>query len=529
LNLGIEPVHYDFLSCMEDSIVGVAEWANYNYELIFSEDWYFVFNHKINHNLGSSFGIFNKDIVRRLDKYHGIKIISKKVSSQKLIGIIKRELKKKQPIMVSMDSYLCPWDWNFQKKHFHHYFLIIGIDHDECFHCCDRFFKTNGIITQKNLIEGFLGDYKIFRFKNKEKTHVKWGQILAQTINKLKNEAGKLNAFDSMRSFADSLESLTDLQNEIQGHEDFLFMAPLIKNLEDITYGRRRFAKLLKYFANETGLTDLNEISNSLVIAASQWANIRTMLIKYAFQDDIADKNQAVMKIREVATWEEAVADRVCQIYQKNTPTAGYFSNRTIISNELSKKNITPINSRVSFIDLSPYLNNKAFGETISTDCQANLMVTGTYFLKENLPGNQNDVWKIQRMKFRLPWLYGTDKDNISCNGQKIAVVPGIYQNIMILGCAEWGNYTDKLTLHSVDGQIEELVIKMTDCLYEPLYGETIAWKGRAVEKIDGRPQLRGGQVYIGAQKYPATLKGKIKFVQLPEVPGIHIFAITLA
>lgn len=528
MNLGIEPVHYDYLTCLEDSIVGVAEWANYNYELIFSEDWYFIFRPETGQSLGSSLSIPNNDIIKKLDRYHGIKIVSKTVPPQKLVEKIKRQLKKQLPIMVSIDSYRCPWDWNYQRRHFYHYFLIIGVNDEEDFYYCDRFFKSSGIISKERLLEGFLGEYKVFKFKGKEKIPVNWSQILATTLNRLKNGNGELNAFDSMRCFADKLAGLTDLQSEVRGHEDFLFGAPLIKNLEAITYGRRRFAKLLTYFATETGLNPLNEIANHLVTAASQWANIRAMLTKYAFQKDIADKNRVVIKIREVAAWEETVSGQLYQIYQKNTATTGYFSNRHIITNKLDTENITLLTNEFLFIDLTPHLNNKAFGEEISPDCPANLMGTGTYLLKENFPSNQETIWEIKEMKFKLPWLYGTGKDNISCNGQKIAINPGIYQNIMILACAEWGNYTDKLIVHYVDGQTEQIELKITDCLYKPLYGETVAWEGTAVEKINGRVQTRGRKVYLVAQNYSTTRKGRINYLQLPDVPGIHIFAITL-
>jgi hypothetical protein len=530
IKLDIKPIHYDFLTCFEDSIVTVAEWSGYRYELMFSEDWNFVFNFeksRLNKNLGQSIEVTSHDIKNKLDKFHGIKIESVEISSEKVTKVIIDELKNKKPIIVFVDSFWCPWDWFFQKRHNDHAFLVTGFDDTEKFYCCDCFYQTNNIITGEELRKGFIGRTEVFSFEGNEKIYVNWSNVLQIVLNRLRDGDRGLNAFDSMRYFADVLESLTDLQNEILGCEEYLFSAPLVSNLEYIAYGRRRFARLLDYFEEEIGIKYLQELANRLRKVAIQWANIRLMLIKLTFSYDALIKNRIVSKIREIAESEESMAEQMAEVLRSNINASHYFTNRCkTISMEEKKENLVSSNN-VLMVDLSPYLNNQAFGNSISEKVTADLMGTGTYFLKGNLP--DNDVWKVNKMKFKCPWLYNNGNDNISCNRQRININnKEIYQSIIILGCAEWGSFTDKLSIYYINGQVEEIYIKLTDCLYKPLYGETIAWEGKAVDKIGNHAQLRGGNVYITAKKYDIPRRDRIDFLQLPECPGIHLFAISL-
>lgn len=527
MNLGINPVHCDFLTCNEDSIVAVAEWANYHYELMFSGNWSFVFKKNLKQSLGASLGVKNNNVRKKLAKYHGIKVKPVKISPSKIIKIIEHELKQGKPIIVSMDSFLCPWDWNFQKKHISHEFLITGMDNNEILHCCDGFYMTCETITKEEFIQGFTGECIIFKFKGYEKIYVNWGKILENTVNKLKDNYSFLHAFKSMRSFADNLENLTDIQNEILGYKNNLFEAPLIKNLEHITYSRRKVAKFLQYLGEETGQTVFYELSNAITKAASQWANVRANLIKIAFSKDISVKNQVAAKIREIADLEEDIANQISHISQKNKKTSSFFSNKLTKNNESSIENIVSDNKKGLFIDLSLFLNNKAFGDSVSADSSADLSGTGIYLLKENFD-DKNNIWKVNEMEFKFPEICARKSDNISCKGQKIYIQKGIYQNIAILGCAEWGSYINSLIIHYMDDQIEEISIKFTDCLYKPLYGETIAWEGRAVEIVDGNAQLWGSKVYMIAQSYGLKLRKNVKFLLLPDCPGLHIFAITM-
>lgn len=535
INLGIKPVHYDFLNCIEDAVISAIEWAGYRYELLFSEAWSFPFDLKdynVSQNLGTSLKVnheFDENAGRNLEKYHGIKgVVSDGISLEKVIKTIRCELENNRPVMVSMDSFFCPWDWNYGKHYSVHAFLVTGIgDNGELF-CCDGFFRTCKTITKEELERGYLGWYVTFSFAGNEKVDVNWREILENAVHQLK-EANPLNCFDSIRKYADVLENKNDIKKEIQGYEDDLFLVPLIYNLESIAYGRRKFAKLLNYFEEGTGIQTLQVLSNNLIEIASLWANVRAMLLKTAFLDDLDEisliKQKVVKRLRDIADKEESTANQLLELCQRSSTFLTQFSNRrSPIGSKVEIKN-TAIIKNVFMVDLSSHFNNKAFGESISSDCSANFTGTGAYLLKENIP--DTETWKNGAMEFKISGFRGSN-DNISCNGQIVPIKGESHQSILILGTAEWGSFTDKLTIHFMNGQIEEVHLRFTEWIYKPLYGETDVWEGRGVEKINGNVQLMRSKVHLFVQQYPIQISDKIDFLQLPDSPCIHIFAITL-
>jgi amino acid adenylation domain-containing protein len=528
--LDIQPVHYDYLTCFEDILVTVAEWAGYHYELYFAGAWSFIFdseNYRRDQNVGRWLKVSSVDGDSELVLRHGLQMIwGEAASLPDLIEVIRTELDNNWPVVVSMDSFVCPWDWNFQKLHNTHSFLISGMDdHTGLLYCCDGFYQTCATIPKEELMKGLKGEYGLFRFAGPAHISVNWREILEEALAKLQTGGAAGTAFDSMRSLAEILAP-TDLQNEIRGHEGNLFEAPLVKNLEHITYGRRKFAKLLDYFGEETGLGELLELAEALREAASQWANIRALLVKEAFSQDNIFKNRAIPKIRAIADLEEELAMRLAQVCRNKVHTPGNFSNRYHTYPSQKKAEERASTGKMVMADLTPYFNNKAFGDGISAECPADLTGTGIYFLKKNIP--RHDIWKIGAMEFKFPVLENQVYDNVSCNGQQIRIENEGQQKLMILGCSEWGSFSDKLTIHYVGGQSETLYVKFSDWLYKPMFGESLAWEGKAVEKIGSGAQLRGGKVYLSAHLYDLKLRNKIDYIQLPDCPGMHIFAISL-
>ncbi|HEX3048878.1 MAG TPA: amino acid adenylation domain-containing protein, partial [Bacillota bacterium] len=528
--LDIHPIHYDYLTCFEDILVTVAEWAGYHYELYFADAWSFIFdseNCRRDHNVGRWLKVASVDGNEELVLRHGLEMIwGKAASLPDLIEVIRTELDNNWPVVVSMDSFVCPWDWNYQKLHNTHSFVISGMDDNTgLLYCCDGFYQTCATIPKEELMKGLKGEYGLFRFAGPARISVNWREILEDALAKLQTAGSAGTAFDSMRSLAEILVE-TELQNEIRGHEGNLFEAPLVKHLEHITYGRRKFAKLLDYFGEETGLREFPQLAGALREVASQWANVRALLVKEAFSQDNIFKNRAIPKIREIADLEEGIAMRLAQVCRNQVDSPRNFSNRYSTQSKQKKAEESASTGKPVMADLTPFFNNKAFGEGISVECPADLTGTGIYFLKKNIPSH--DIWKIGAMEFKFPDLEHQVYDNVSCNGQRIQIENEGQQKLMILGCSEWGSFSDNLAIHYVDGRSEALQVKFSDWLYKPMFGEALAWEGKAVEKIGSSAQLRGGKVYLSAHQYDLQLRSKIDYIQLPDCPGMHIFAISL-
>lgn len=117
--------------------------------------------------------------------------------------------------------------------------------------------------------------------------------------------------------------------------------------------------------------------------------------------------------------------------------------------------------------------------------------------------------------------------DNLICTSQEIYlknfdVSPS---NLYIVGSCDHGNYEGYLTIVYSDETIEENRIAFSDWCQDPAYGETI------LMEFDYRYDNLGIKENITTRLYlnKIVLKEKpIKSIFLPQIPTMHIFAITL-
>ncbi len=97
--------------------------------------------------------------------------------------------------------------------------------------------------------------------------------------------------------------------------------------------------------------------------------------------------------------------------------------------------------------------------------------------------------------------------------------------NLYIVGSCDHGNYEGYLTIVYSDETIEENRIAFSDWCQDPAYGETI------LMEFDYRYDNLGIKENITTRLYlnKIVLKEKpIKSIFLPQIPTMHIFAITL-
>jgi hypothetical protein len=187
---------------------------------------------------------------------------------------------------------------------------------------------------------------------------------------------------------------------------------------------------------------------------------------------------------------------------------------------KITKEEIIPI-----IID--KHFNNIAFGKSISCDCGANFTGSGYYFLSDNAPA-AGDM-KLENMKFKFPLVGAGSVDNISCDDQEIEVAPGFYNSIQLLGTAEYGDFTDHLTVEYENGDRKNVGIAFSEWWRsDPVYNEKIAWKGKIVEKREEKASVIDRDHHIYAIERPIGNNGRITKIILPFCPNIHIFSISL-
>jgi hypothetical protein len=131
-------------------------------------------------------------------------------------------------------------------------------------------------------------------------------------------------------------------------------------------------------------------------------------------------------------------------------------------------------------------------------------------------------------MKFRVPEIKGAQFDNITCTGQVLEVPQGIYGYLLILGCAEWGNFSDTLAVEFDDGDTEVIKIEFTDWANIPVFGEKTAWQGQGAERTKDGIHIMNLSLHLFAKPFPIRTEKQVRSIKLPDCPNLHFFAITL-
>lgn len=526
--LDIKPQHDESRNCYEDQIATVLSWMGRNHELMFSESWGFGFKSSCNEKtkmIGKRLDSAKGNLHKLLKKYHGIEIKEHKIrDAQIFLDIMQKEIVSGLPVLLFIDSFWCPWDMNYQKKHSNHCCIVTGYDNDfKSIYCSDGFYMKYGETLAIDVLKKSYKSSCSFAIINNERANVNWNDIIENALLKLHNREKHMNVFDLIRNFSTEMSSSIDLEVETKDYDEF-WMSPLFSQLLQIENGRKQFSNVLKYLSERFIIEDLFTISKEVMQLAGYWSTVRALLSKACF---VKDPNllitRASSKISNIADEEEKIANKLEKINKNNI-------SMIINTNKRNKK--TPINYKngeTIFVDLTSYLNNKGFGNDIHTSSIADFTSLGHYFLNENLPLQK--IWLINDMKFLFPDISDCQYDNISCNNQNISISPGQYYHIMILGCAEWGDFSDNLTIYYTDGYIEKIHLGFSDwCrIVAPVYGEVIAWIGKGAERKENSIQSLTNPTRLYAQKFSIYYQKNIIGIQLPDCPNIHIFAISFS
>lgn len=525
--LDVAPFHSDFANCLEECMISVSNFYHRDYILMYSQAWGFWFdinNYRIN-GTGNSIKNNRGKVYDLYHLYHGIKIAFEHHSNpQEVINIITNHISMDNPIGVFMDTFYYSWDPN-KNQHGKHWFLITGVDtKKEVFYCTDPYFlQKDAILGFNDFINGYLGVLFTFEITKSDISNYDWKELILTFSKKLSSDSSSNNIFNNMEYFASSVEDVFCIEKETEAFKRVIDM-PYYVNLQAVNRGRVQYAKFLEHTAAKYHAPELLPISEKLKQAGYKWDVLRGILTKA-----ILTKNEAIIKskipphIREISDIEKEALNLLI----KTTASTSHISS-DVLKNIESASNISEkINfNSYSYLDLSNYFNNKGFGALLDETGKSNLNGAGMFFVSDDIPSN--DIWEVDNMKFKFPKLIEDRCDNLSCSGQELEFSPINCSNIMLLGTADFGSFKESITLKFIDGSTEEINIGFTELVFAPLYGETIAWEGRACEGLDGKMQVHNSRVKIFAKTYRLNKPGSVNGILLPYLPNMHIFAITM-
>jgi hypothetical protein len=129
---------------------------------------------------------------------------------------------------------------------------------------------------------------------------------------------------------------------------------------------------------------------------------------------------------------------------------------------------------------------------------------------------------EISGVKFEITTM---GRDNMRLTGQAVTFVPEVFSRICILGSANHGDYTGQAMLVYEDGTTQNIAVSFSDWCGGPSMGEDIAFTFSSRYDNTGNIERIKCTLYYRCAE---TLDKPLKTIVFPQIPNVHIFAITL-
>ena len=310
--------------------------------------------------------------------------------------------------------------------------------------------------------------------------------------------------YDKMKRFAYFIRNNLDMEKEekysLLGVE--ALSAPThiegVKKIRDIARMRNLYAITLEYYAERK--TEVIPLANYFRIAASNWQNIVSLLVKASY-------------LKEYKGLEERVAKLIikCADYELDIINYMVALEKKIEFNYCEKKDIGVFDKGKKIeLDIKHFYNNRAFALTELNKEDANIDGMGSFLLKS-------------QKEYRSEIIKDRKYDNIVCCEQKIVIDEQI-KKIFIVGTCDSGAYYGNLGIFYDDGILENKLIGFGEWRFEKCeLGEKVVWKG---ERVCFGKLCIEEQGYIFEYKLDDFRNVKIKKIMLPKNKHIHIFKI---
>ncbi len=181
-------------------------------------------------------------------------------------------------------------------------------------------------------------------------------------------------------------------------------------------------------------------------------------------------------------------------------------------------------------LDLAPYFNNDGISYDVDrTD--GNFDGDGATYPAEDLPPSNSPV-ECEGIVFRFPSKEDGQNNNIVLEGQRIAVPQDVFDGLYFLGVSLGGYLEDVIRFVFADGSKEEAFLGLSgwNKSHNLKYGERVGMlcSGYHFPSKHIYTDRVGVDYGIWMQHIPICVTRPLVAVELPDNPGMHIFAMTL-
>lgn len=508
------------LTCLDDCIATLANYYQCHYEMMYA-DGFSILSGSGEYRFASNYYIRLVNGPRNLADYHGLTLHKKEFfSKRKMKKAIRNEIEEKRPVLLLFDPFWCPWDWGFQQysNEEGHCFLVSDVT-ERGFVCVDPYFEKEAEeLPYDYFIKGIRGVYLVEYVGERTVSSDEYKERLEELFFICK----KQNYFEGLLSLIDDIAYRDDIFNEVESDELF-WRSPLVGILLRMNQSIQSISGFVRYVAKQLDNENLMLLGDRIWNLAITWKQARKLIIKLYFmkRPDGRLKEKTVQKMRLVVKELESVPEQLQAILREEKIVEKHEKG------EERRETTTEEAGHLYRLDLNRWMNNKAFlyeKDLEKENWEADFSSIGHCYLVDE--EHQQDIWKIGNTEFSMEAIYGKGKDNVVCDGQRIPVSLSGCRSIALIGSAEFGCSTEVMKIIGEEEQEYEMEFHLTDYIYEPYYGETVAWTGKgAFKKKDGYEKM-SETLYLYTQTYPVPTE-RISFIELPINPSIHIFGIT--
>jgi hypothetical protein len=505
-------------NCFDDIIETISQGYQRSYQMMYIESLRFGFNKEdISKTIGENLQLDFRSRFEHVEKYNGYRLqMNREASFDSFLSIAREYISRNEPICIFIDTYYVPWDPGYGKFHyFYHILVVVGYDDlNQNIFLTDPFFQRMNVPLPLEVCrQAFQRFMTIDLLPEKPQDR---DEVFADVGKHLKEHVESTRTH--MLEFAAALPTI-DFAKEIHGFEKF-GETPLFQKLSLAIVERVNYARMLKYLDQRFVEPKLGIIADQIKNLSDKWAVIRGYISKMNILSTqgthLSSMDSTANRIVEAANIEYQQINQLIDILKQT------HSDSSIILTKDMNQQVPIVNVGEIFPIQMEHLFNLRGIE--NEDNTADFDSEGYSFAREGLP--QNRRLAAEEMSFEFPASISSGFDNMICQLQSIELPEEIYNGIMILGCSETGSDLGIIIVEYEDDTNELVHFGFSNWRgFHPIDNEIIAWKSMATHRELGKSS---SEVYLYAKNSVLNSHKKARCLILPEVPNMHIFAISM-
>lgn len=392
-------------------------------------------------------------------------------------------------VIVSTDSYWCPWDPGYHMHHQSHFIVVRNVDKEkEELVCDDHFFGKRSVSYPFHLWSRALRSGVTLRRESRRPPAP--AEIPAILVRNFAAEGAA--SLEQMALFAEDIGAGIDLDVELDGYHQNWWAAPLFRKLRKVAAGRELAAGALVELAGEYDLaTEFGELGRD-------WNTVRMLVLKSG-------------KARSPAP----IAERAALLIQQLCAREAALSERMSEGADLPSDTCAVVDLPLRMDGL---VNRRGFGcshEPGQFDDE------GRYLRVEDAPGSR--IVTVRGWRFELAPLHPDRGDHIEAVGQSLTVPAANFDEVGLLVLAETALTTEMTFVYA------DRSTTIAPCTL-PSWREIsdaplLIDVARAGDGVDALGFDVGGMRQIS---FPIDSRATLTGIRLPLDAALRIFAVTV-